>query len=76
MSEETHTTLLAHASFPVHYHWRSVPYAAKLYGKTKRRIRQMCADGTFAALDIPVYRDASNRLWIHIEEEMPLTPFE
>ena len=66
--EETHTTVFPHFATPVSFHWRSVAYAAKFYGKTERRIRQMCSRGEFADFKIPVYQDRSKRWWIALEE--------
>jgi hypothetical protein len=63
-----HTTLLPHASETVQIQWRSTRYAASYYNRVERVIRRWCVDGTFADREIPVYRDASGRWWIRIEE--------
>jgi hypothetical protein len=67
--EQTHTTILPHFAYPMSYHWRSVSFAAKFYGRTERRIRQWIVQGRFASLNIPVYQDKSGRWWIAINEE-------
>jgi len=63
---------------PDRYQWRSVPYAAKFFGKTERCIRQWCSApatssaanaGTFAAFGIRTYQDSSNRWWILLKED-------
>lgn len=64
--KETHTTIFPHASQAVHFHWRSTEEAAKFYGRTRRQIRNWCQDGTFSALNIPVFQDASRRWWVCI----------
>lgn len=69
MNEETHTTVFPHFAYPVHYHWRSVPFVAKLYKRTPRRIRQLCERGFFAKKGIPVYQDKSNRWWVALTEK-------
>jgi hypothetical protein len=66
---ETHTTIFPHFAYPVHYHWRSVQYAAKFYGITERGVRQWCTRGRFASLSIPIYQDRSRRWWIAIPKE-------
>lgn len=71
--EETHTTIFPHFAYPVHYHWRSVSFAAQFYGKTERRIRQWCATGFFAKRGVPVYQDKSNRWWIALDENSAKT---
>ena len=57
--------------FPPSYQWRGIPYCAKLFGRTRRRIRQWCVDGTFAVLDIPTFQDSSNRWWVLLSEDKP-----
>jgi hypothetical protein len=69
VSNCTHTTIFPHFAYPVHYHWRSVSFAAKFYGRTERRIRQWCTDGTLASIHIPTYQDSSKRWWILIESK-------
>jgi len=63
----THTTLLPHAPYPVH--WRSTSYAAKFYGKTRRAIVKWCIQGRFAAVNIPVFQDVSGRWWVLLSDE-------
>ena len=63
----THTTLLPHHAKPVH--WHSIGELARFYGRTERRIRQWCSEGRFAAMGIPVFRDARGRWWILVSME-------
>ena len=55
--------------------WRSTSYAARFYNRSEIRIRCWCREGRFAAVGIPVFRDAIGRWWIRIplEGEIPLT---
>lgn len=69
MSEETHTTIFRNEAVAVSYHWRSTTEVAKYLNKTRRRVVQMCTDGTFAAAEMPVYRDVRRRWWIALPED-------
>jgi len=64
--ESTHTTIFSHAANPVH--WRSTTFAAKFYGRTRRRIVQWCKTGRFASVNVPVFQDASRRWWICMDD--------
>lgn len=64
MNEQTHTTITPNAAEAVHFHWRSVAYAAKYYGRVERVIQRWCKNGTLASAKIPVFRDVSGRWWI------------
>jgi len=63
---------------PERYQWRSVPYAARFFGKTERCIRQWCSSaagskarnaGIFAALGVRTYQDSLNRWWILLRDD-------
>lgn len=69
MNEETHTTIFPHFATPVSYHWVSTSVAAKKMGRSERLMRYWCIRGRWASLNVPTYKDASGRWWIHISEE-------
>ena len=43
--------------------------AAKKMGRSERLMRYWCIRGRWASLNIPTYKDASGRWWIHISDE-------
>jgi hypothetical protein len=47
--------------------WRSIEFAARFYGRSKRQIRNYCNFGLFARRGIHTYRDSRGRWWILIE---------
>lgn len=53
--------------------WYSVEFAARFFNRSPITIRHMCADGTFAAFQIPTYKDRKGHYWICIVAEGSLT---
>jgi len=64
--KKTHTTLLPHTPAPIH--WRSTTFAAKFYGITYRGIMQWIERGRFASVGVQVFKDASGRWWVLMED--------
>jgi hypothetical protein len=54
------------------WHWRSVEYAARYYGRSPITIQHWCQSGTFAEFNIPVYKDVRGRFWICVPADKPV----
>lgn len=52
--------------------WRSVDYAARHFNRSPITIRHLCANGTFSAFDVPVYKDRKGRWWLCIVADSTL----